>query len=255
MKMSNVVIVIVLLGMMLTVSAGAQTESEFDRFEIRILGGWGYYSNEDINKRYLDDLMIGLGAFDDRVDNGPGYGAELKYYLRPDISVSLGLRYLRSESKVKHGPDWIYDGFNNPVYQVTQRSSLITEMVAPELLIHYHKQRNRFTMFAGGGVFWYFGEASLAFSLDYEGNPGFPDWSVSHKYEADNLGILLNGGVSYALTSRFSVGGEMGFRYCVPKEMKNSDGDYWEIPTTTGTRNMKLDFTGVYFAGYTAFHF
>lgn len=233
------IIFIVLCGIILlnTVS-NAQTVSSKRKLQITVGGGYGLFSMDKINKRYIDDFAKGFDILDEHINNGYDVSGDIGYFIRPNISGHLGITYLSG-------------GINNKttLMQTDELGSLIgtfpyeyslkTTSFAPELKIKYHFfLNNNFDLFFGGGMALCFGKSIL------KGEGESSSIGEKHTFTARGIGYFAISGLKIEINKIYSIGFETGYRHFTTGELKNNDGEVW-----SQEMNLNLDFSGLFLLG------
>jgi hypothetical protein len=216
------------------------------RFEISFGSGWGFYSMTEFNNR-MDEVAgyvetIGGRVDIDHIDNGPTIFGEAGYFVSRNVSVNLGVTYLRGAGSSKVNYTMTVFDYRDmaSVDTFLVKGSLTTTLVAPELKVKYHFPFEKTDLFLGGGVAWCFGKCVLK--------------STSGKslFTAQGVGFLSSTGAWYNLNKTISLGAEVGFRYFVTGDLKDKDKDgERKVPTMGSFTGYKtnLDFSGPFILG------
>lgn len=220
------------------------------RFQISFGGGWGLYNMNNINKHYIDDFADEVGIFDDQIDNGPNLFGEVGYFISSDVSANAGVTYLHGSTSKKD--DVIRtDEYGNLLDTLLGERTLTTTLVAPHLKIKYHFPLEKIDLFLGGGGAWCFGRSSLRSTGSGAAGREREQTSYSNEYKftAQGLGFLASAGASYDLNETLSIGAEVGYRHYTTGDLKDKDGDAWEVQWLPTYYKMNLDFSGPFILG------
>jgi hypothetical protein len=216
------------------------------RFEISFGGGWGLYRMPRFNDS-MDEVAgyveTNGGRVDiDHIDNGPTIFGEVGYFVSPNVSVNIGVTYLRGAGSYKANYTMTVFDYRDmaSVDTFLEEVSLTTALVAPELKVKYHFPFEKTDLFLSGGVAWCFGKYVLK--------------STSGKslFTAQGIGFLSSTGAWYNLNETISLGAEFGFRYFVTGDLKDKDKDGERKVGTTGSftgYKTNLDFSGPFILG------
>jgi hypothetical protein len=218
------------------------------RFEISLGGGWALYRMTEFNNR-MDEVvgyveMIGGHMDLGHIDNGLNAFGEVGYFVLPNVSVNLGVTYLRGAGSYRANYTMtMYDYRENAAVDTfLEEGSLTATLVAPELKIKYHLLAGRTDLFLGGGGAWCFGKC--------EGKSTFQErgaWNIDTSYEsptitAQGIGFLTSVGGSYNLNKIVSLGIEIGYRHF-------ATGDEEEKDKHMHLGSKELDFSGPFILG------
>jgi len=214
---------------------------------ISLGGGLGLSEPDVLNEAYIDDFAMPVGILSDHLEHRFLLWAEYEYPLLARLNLAFGVAYTRNG--VEKTGHWRHaDEAGQTVQLLATETRLSARLWAPHVRLRYVLVPGQPSMFVSAGAVYGLGKVVLETTATPEGG-GEAD-KARNEYTARRLGALLGAGARWRLTSRLHLSVESGYRYLDLGLLRDSGDKVWQVEASGQTRDLSLDFNGVYFIGY-----
>jgi len=190
------------LGLFLFATAADSSAAE-KRFEIRLYGGIGYLSLNEMNdgiRGALNDMAFNRSMAENSVYNdlrmGTDFGADLIYFLTPKVGIAVGGEYIHGRKSSRHS-------FSGGATGFISGEPILTSIPVKAGLFLKLRLSGKLNFTAGAGVGFYHVSFDNTYAWEIKGV--VPQTTERLKFSAWRPGFQMGIGFEYALGPRLAV--------------------------------------------------